>query len=216
MTFLLQMRVTAYVTIIILLTNEACSQATTDTEPPVHDNLLNERLLRIENALNVCLKKDQHEDSQSYHCENDDNTDTDCANGFFKIGCSCYSIIEEDKTWVEANHHCRYVLNSHLVIVEDLQELNELRRVIGTEYVNLWVGAFRRHDGGFYWESCARTDEGGDRCTFTAVKRELWYPGQPDNHEEMEPWAEMSKGYNYLLNDTDEDLEQDFICEYEL
>ena len=177
---------------------------------------LNERMINMEDAINLLVNKHQKEEQDPVKetCKQDD----ECDRGWTKLGGSCYIIPLVTKDWQSASEYCRQSLDSQLVIIQDLEELNGLREEYGDRYGNLWVGAQRRADGQIYWEDCIRAQDGSESCQYTIVREDLWNDGQPHNAGN-EDFLEMrwGAGANWIgfLNDY-VDAVQHFICEYSL
>ena len=143
-----------------------------------------------------------------------------CVPGWTRIRKSCYLQPSLSLSWPESRDHCKS-LNSHLLVLEDVQELEAMQSFLKKHKLrkgnlDVWVGAKKGGDGEFYWEVCGCETYKKETCAFSLpVHQGLWRGGQPDNYKGVENWMELDIQCDAGLNDNN-NVEQGFVCEYEL
>ena len=143
--------------------------------------------------------------NDKYNCP--ERNASECERGWIHIGNSCYMSPLGTAKWLEASDYCRDTLKSHLVTIEDKEELNKLKQTF-TGNIQ-WVGANLHLDRRFYWERCEANDNGWN-CQYILVGNDLWqgkYPRAGSSYKYVYLHSSYDGFVNYL------DLSYNFICE---
>ena len=198
------------------------SQVTTKDDDTCTDGLIdviNLGLDSIKTGINMDMKNQLREIQQmvdaaltnngKYNCP--ERNASECERGWIQIGNSCYMRPLGTAKWLAARDYCKDALKSHLVTIEDKEELNKLQQTFTGK--NQWIGANRHLDGNFYWEKCEAYNDNGWNCQYALVGNDLWassYPSTHSNYNYVYLYSSLDGFVNYFDNS------YNFICEYEM
>ncbi|XP_068594561.1 asialoglycoprotein receptor-like 1 [Brachionichthys hirsutus] len=121
---------------------------------------------------------------------------------------SCYLMSVASATWKEAEKRCQGQ-GGHLLVLNHVEELDFISRVVEIQY-DYWIGLVeRRHEGHWSWV---------DGTPFNSSAT-FWDEGQPDNWDYRENGEDCAQIHNDVKrkrkkwNDADCELSYRYICE---
>ncbi|XP_074526267.1 C-type lectin domain family 4 member E-like [Halichoeres trimaculatus] len=130
-----------------------------------------------------------------------------CREGWSLYKTSCYLFSTAALTWAHAEEQCR-AHGAHLLVLNDVEELDYISRVIEIKY-NFWIGLVEREEDHWTWVD----------GTFFNANTAFWDEGQPDNWDFRENGEDCGQLHGStirkrkLWNDADCSLPYRYICE---